>query len=49
MGVPRFVEELRQQGYPVLTFERDYGVSLVQPRLSGIPLSSAAATSSSIA
>jgi predicted O-methyltransferase YrrM len=35
MGVPRFVEQLRQQGYPVLTIDKDYGVSLVQPTLGG--------------
>jgi predicted O-methyltransferase YrrM len=38
MGVPRFVEELRQQGYPVVTIEQDFGVSLVQPALHGIAL-----------
>lgn len=35
MGVPRFVDELREAGYPVVTIERDYGVSLVQPTLRG--------------
>jgi predicted O-methyltransferase YrrM len=38
MGVPKFVEELRQQGYPVLTIERDFGVSIVQPWIKGNPL-----------
>ena len=38
MGVPRFVDELREAGYPVLTIDRDYGVSLVQPTLGGQPL-----------
>lgn len=38
MGVPRFVDELRQQGYPVITLDRDFGVSLVQPTLGGAPL-----------
>lgn len=38
MGVPRFVEELRTQGYPVTTFERDFGVSIVQPTRGGVPL-----------
>ena len=42
MGVPRFVDELRQQGYPVITLERDFpsgpGMSLVQPVRNGIPL-----------
>ena len=38
MGVPRFVDELRQQGYPVLTIDKDRGVSLIQPAQGGIPL-----------
>lgn len=38
MGVPRFVEELRTEGYPVLTVDQDYGVSLVQPVRHGRPL-----------
>ena len=38
MGVPRFVEELRSQGFPVLTIDRDFGVSLVQPVRHGLPL-----------
>jgi predicted O-methyltransferase YrrM len=38
MGVPRFVDDLRQQGYQVLTVDRDCGVSLVQPTLGGVPL-----------
>ncbi len=38
MGVPRFVDELRQQGYQVLTIDRDYGLSLVQPTVGGRPL-----------
>lgn len=38
MGVPRFVDELRQQGYPVLTINQNYGVSVVQPPKGGIPL-----------
>ena len=38
MGVPRFVDELRQEGYQVLTIPNDYGVSLVQPVLHGNPL-----------
>lgn len=40
MGVPAFVEELRVQGYPVTTFDRDFGVSIVQPAVNGIPLRS---------
>ncbi len=38
MGVPRFVDELRQQGYQVLTIDRDCGLSLVQPAVGGQPL-----------
>lgn len=38
MGVPRFVDELRRRGYQVLTIDRDYGVSLVQPTVGGQPL-----------
>jgi predicted O-methyltransferase YrrM len=38
MGVPRFLDELRQQGYPVLTISRDYGLSLVQPVIGGLAL-----------
>ena len=38
MGVPRFVEELRQQGYPCITIDRDYGVTMVQPAVGGVSL-----------
>jgi len=38
MGVPRFVEELRVAGYPVITIDQNFGVSLVQPRLGGVKL-----------
>ena len=38
MGVPRFVEELRQQGYPLITFDKNFGVTLVQPTKGGISL-----------
>ena len=38
MGVPAFVEELREQGYPVTTLDRDFGVSVVQPTVNGVPL-----------
>jgi len=38
MGVPAFVEELREAGYPVTTLDRDFGVSIVQPTLNGVPL-----------
>ena len=44
MGVPRFVDELREQGYPIITLDRDFGVSLVQPTLGGTPLQSRAHT-----
>lgn len=30
MGVPRFVDELRQQGFPTLTIDKDFGISIVQ-------------------
>jgi predicted O-methyltransferase YrrM len=38
MGVPRFVEELRQRAYPVLTIDKDCGVSMVQPVKGGVSL-----------
>ena len=38
MGVPAFVEELRARGYPVTTLDKDFGVSIVQPTLQGVPL-----------
>lgn len=38
MGVPQFVEELRKQGYPIITLNKDYGVSIVQPVKGGISL-----------
>ena len=38
MGVPRFVEELREAGYPVVTLDKCCGVSIVQPVKSGIRL-----------
>jgi predicted O-methyltransferase YrrM len=38
MGVPRFVEELREAGFPVVTLARDCGVSLVQPVRGGAVL-----------
>lgn len=38
MGVPKFVEELRTLGYPVLTICNDFGVSLVQPHIGGFQL-----------
>ena len=38
MGVPRFVEELRQSGFPVVTFNQCCGLSVVQPVSGGIRL-----------
>lgn len=38
MGVPKLVEELRQEGFPVLTIDRDCGLSIVQPTKHGNPL-----------
>jgi predicted O-methyltransferase YrrM len=38
MGVPSFVEELRRDGYPVITLDKDFGVSLVQPERHGVCL-----------
>jgi hypothetical protein len=39
MGVPEFVDDLRRQGFPVLTLPHDFGVSLVQTFRNGLPLS----------
>jgi hypothetical protein len=38
MGVPAFVEELRAAGYPVITIDKDHGVSVVQARPGGASL-----------
>jgi len=38
MGVPRLVDELRQHGYPVITLDQDFGVSVIQPVRHGVPL-----------
>lgn len=38
MGVPRFLDELRREGYPVITIDKDFGFTLVQPAIGGIPL-----------
>jgi Predicted O-methyltransferase len=38
MGVPRFVDDLRAQGYPTITLNQDFGVTIVQPRLGGVRL-----------
>lgn len=45
MGVPRFVDELRQEGYPVITLDRNFGVSMVQRIRQGVPLQKANAAS----
>ncbi len=44
MGVPRFVDELRSAGYPVLTIPTFCGLSLVQPTPGGVPLRAGAVT-----
>ncbi len=38
MGVPRFVDELRLAGYPVVTIDEDFGLTLVQPVVGGVKL-----------
>lgn len=38
MGVPQLVEELRRAGYPVITIDRDWGVTLLQVPPGGEPL-----------
>jgi predicted O-methyltransferase YrrM len=38
MGVPRLVDELRREGYPAITINQDYGITLVQGVRAGIPL-----------
>jgi predicted O-methyltransferase YrrM len=38
MGVPRFLEELRTAGYPLITLDRDFGLTLVQAHPGGVPL-----------
>lgn len=38
MGVPRFVDGLREDGFQVITLSKDYGGSMVQPYRGGIPL-----------
>ena len=39
MGVARLVDELRTEGYPVITINRDFGVSILQASKGGISLS----------
>jgi predicted O-methyltransferase YrrM len=38
MGVPRFVDELRSSGFPVVSIDQYCGISLVQPRINGVSL-----------
>ncbi|MBI3289476.1 MAG: class I SAM-dependent methyltransferase [Elusimicrobia bacterium] len=38
MGVPRFLDGLRREGYPVITLPNDFGLSLVQTTRQGFPL-----------
>lgn len=38
MGVPRLVDELREQGYPVITLDQNFGVSVIQPVRYGVRL-----------
>ena len=38
MGVPRLVDELRREGYPVVTAPGNFGISIVQPCLNGTSL-----------
>ena len=38
MGLPCFIDELRQGGYQVITLDRDCGLSIVQPIIGGIAL-----------
>lgn len=33
MGVPAFLETLRQEGYPLVTIDADWGLTLVQPAI----------------
>lgn len=35
MGVPRLLEEIRRGGYPVVTIDQCWGVSIVQPIVGG--------------
>jgi len=46
LGVARLVEELRTEGYPVITINQDFGVSILQASKGGIPLSNLRANAS---
>ncbi len=47
IGVPRFMEELREAGYPVVTIDQDWGLTLVQARVGGCSFRHEPATGSS--
>ena len=38
MGVPRFVDELREAGYQAITINQDFGVTMIQPHIGGVKL-----------
>lgn len=38
LGVHKFLDELRRQGYPIVTIDQYCGLSIVQPVPGGIPL-----------
>ena len=42
MGVPRLLEEIRLQGYPVVTIDQDWGLTMVQALRHGEPFEPAA-------
>src|SRR5208337_133885 len=46
MGVARLVEELRAEGYPVMTINQDFGVSILQATKGGIRLSNISGSAS---
>jgi len=37
-GVPRFVQELQDQGYPMVTLTEGWGLTILQNSLGGFPL-----------
>lgn len=38
MGVPAFLESLRAEGYPLITLDADWGLTLVQPKPGSMSL-----------
>lgn len=38
LGVHKFLDELRHQGYPIVTIDQYCGLSIVQPVIGGMPL-----------